>query len=145
MVAVWAGRTCQPEAAWQRGRPATRQTSGNLTGNLPPGLRDRPTALAHRRAILAAMYAAAVKHLGGISQLLGSILMLQEVLAFACDQGELVKPVAWLHAQAATATVALWRLLRRPRQVISLAEGGTATDRGPLRPAHEAVTVPSEA
>ena len=93
MVAVWAGRTCQPEAAWQRGRPATRQTSGNLTGNLPPGLRDRPTALAHRRAILAAMYAAAVKHLGGISQLLGSILMLQEVLAFACDQGELVTPV----------------------------------------------------
>jgi len=30
------------------------------------------------------MYAAAVKHLGGISQLLGSILMFQEVLAFAC-------------------------------------------------------------
>lgn len=41
--------------------------------------------------------------------------------------------------------VALWRLLRRPRQVISLAEDGTATDRGPLRPARKAVTVPSEA
>lgn len=133
--------TCQSEAAWQRGRPATRQTRGNLTGNLPPGLvrrdsggrlalavgqvgvmrtlndngqqvrqergriaasiapratarrgrttpiragRDRPTALAHRRAILTPMDAAAVKHLGGICQLQRSILVLQKVLAFAC-------------------------------------------------------------
>ena len=39
----------------------------------------------------------AIKHVGGICQLLGVILVLQEVLAFARYRGELAKAVAWLH------------------------------------------------
>jgi hypothetical protein len=72
------------------------------------------------------MDAEAVKHLGGICQLLGVILVLQEVLAFARYRGELAKAVACLHAQAAGAMATLRRLLRRPRQVV-LADAGTAS------------------
>lgn len=67
------------------------------------------------------MDAQAIKHLGGMCQLLGVILVLQEVLAFARYRGELAKAVARLHAQAATAMAAL----RRPCQVV-LADAGTA-------------------
>jgi hypothetical protein len=75
--------------------------------------------------MLAAMDAEAIKHLGGICQVLGVILVLQEALTFARYRGELAKVMAWLHAQGATAMAALRRLLRRPNQVV-LADAGTA-------------------
>jgi hypothetical protein len=71
------------------------------------------------------MDAEAIKHLGGICQVLGVILVLQEALTFARYRGELAKAMAWLHAQGATAMAALRRLLRRPNQVV-LADAGTA-------------------
>jgi hypothetical protein len=76
-------------------------------------------------AILTAMDAEAIKHLGGICQLLGVVLVLQEVLAFARYRGELARAVAWLRAQWTSAGAALRQLLRRRWQVV-FAEAGTA-------------------
>jgi hypothetical protein len=72
------------------------------------------------------MDAAAVRNLGGICQLLGVVLVLQEVLAFARYRGELAKAVAWLRAQWVSAGAALRRLLRRRRQVV-FADAGAAS------------------
>jgi hypothetical protein len=73
------------------------------------------------------MDAEAVKHLGGICQVLGVVLVLQELLTFARHRGELAKAVAkvrgWWVATRIAAVAVVRRLLRRPGRSVTVQAG----------------------
>jgi hypothetical protein len=72
------------------------------------------------------MDAEAVKHLGGICQVLGVVLVLQELLSFARYRGELATAAAKVRTAWSMAVVAVRRLLRLRGRSVTV-HAGTAS------------------